>query len=182
MTFWSRCTRSGFAEIGDLHRLAGAKLTARLHADRAVAGGGISADFGLRAALDHDVGGFQDFAALDIARQHRGLDGLDGGAGEAQLGRRRAVFVGDLEGDVEAAVARIVAHGSRLHAAGVGGIEPDIAGIAIEGQAEIGGIAKAVAALQRARDLLLRCPCPRCVRASRVTEISFRSLVSTPIT
>ena len=59
------------------------------------------------------------------------------------------------EGDVEAAVARLVAHDGGLHAAGVGGVEPDIAGIAVEGQAEIGGFAEAVLALQRARDLLL---------------------------
>ena len=53
--------------------------------------------------------------------------------------------------------------------------------IAIEGQAEIGGIAKAVAALQRARDLRFDVLALE-VRASRVTEISLRSRVSTPIT
>ena len=93
-----------------------------------------------------------------------------------------AVLVGDLEGDVEAAVARVVAHDGGCMAPVIAGVQPDIAGIAVEGQAEIGGVAEPVAALQRAGDLLLRCPCPRCVRASRVTEISFRSRVSTPIT
>ena len=75
----------GFYQIGNLHRLAGAKLTAGLHADRAVARGCVSAYFGLRASLHQHVGRFHDFAALDIARQHRGLDGLYRRAGEAQL-------------------------------------------------------------------------------------------------
>ena len=75
----------------------------------------------------------------------------------------------------------VVAHDDGLHAAGVGGIEPDIAGVAVEGQREIGGVAKAVLALQRARDLRSM-SLPSSVRASRVTEISFRSRVSTPIT
>ena len=79
----------GLDEIGGADRLAGAELAAGLHADRAVARGGVVADFRFRAALDHHVGGFQDLVALDIARQHRGFDGLDRRAGETQLGRRR---------------------------------------------------------------------------------------------
>jgi hypothetical protein len=43
----------------------------------------------------------------------------------------------------------------RLNRARVGGIETDIPGIAIEGEAEIGGVAEPVPALQRAGDLLL---------------------------
>ena len=48
----------------------------------------------LRTPLDDHVGGFQDFVAFDVARQHRGFHGLDRGAGEAQLGRRGIVVIG----------------------------------------------------------------------------------------
>ena len=45
-----------------------------------------------------------------------------------------AVLVGDFEGDVEAAVAVVVAHDGRLHGAGEAGVQPDVAGVAVEGQ------------------------------------------------
>ena len=107
----------GLGEIGGLQRLAGAQLLARLHADRAVAGGEVVADLGLGAALDHHVGRFDHFVALDAARQHGGFHGLDRGAGEAQFGRRpRTLLVGDFEGDVETVVAGIEPGRDRLHA------------------------------------------------------------------
>ena len=87
-----------------------------------------------RRSIDH-VGGFQDLVALDVARQHGGFHGLDRGAGEAQLGRRGIAVVGDLEGDVEAAVARVVAGRDRLQRAGVGGVELQVLHVAVEGQA-----------------------------------------------
>ena len=136
-------------------RLAGAELAAGLHADRAVAGGGVGADFGLGAALDHDVGGFQHLVALDTARQHRGLDGLDRGAGEAQLGRADAAVIGDLEGDVEAAVAVVVAHDVGCMAPVKAASSLISPGSRSKVSAEIGGVAEAVLALQRAGDLRL---------------------------
>ena len=106
-----------------------------------------------RAALGDDVGGFQDLVALDIARQHGGFHGLDRGAGEAQSGRRGVGLVADFEADVEAAAARLVARRDRLQRAGVGGVELHVLHVAVEGQAEVGGVAETAAVLQRARDL-----------------------------
>ena len=142
---------------------------------------GVAADLGLRTPLGDHVGGFQDFVAFDVARQHRGFHGLDRGAGEAQFGRRRAGVVADLEADIEAAAARIEPGRDRLHGAGVRRIELDILHVAIEGQGEVGGVAEAVAVFQRAGDLKLDVLASS-VRDSRVTEISLMSLVSTPIT
>ena len=53
--------------------------------------------------------------------------------------------------------------------------------VAIEGQAEIGGIAEAVAMFQRTGDLELDLLGLE-ARDSRVTETALMSLVSTPIT
>ena len=127
-----------------LQRLSGAKLAARLHADGAIPRQPVRADFGFRAALHHHVGGFQHLVALQRARQHGGFHRLDRGAGEAQLDRGKPGFVGDLEGDVEAAAARVVAHRDRIERAAVGGIEADVAGRAVEGEADISRLAKAV--------------------------------------
>ena len=80
-----------------------------------------------------DVGGFQDIDAVDVARQHGDFHRLDRGAGEAQLGRRRIVVVVDLEGDVEAAAAGVVAGCDRLQRAGVGGIQRMSPHVAVEG-------------------------------------------------
>jgi hypothetical protein len=115
----------------------------------------VAADVCFRAALDHHVGGFQDIAALDVARQYRGLHGLDRGAGEAQPRRRDAAVVGDLESHVEAAAARLIVGRDRLHRAAAGGFELDVLQVAVEGQSEIGGVAQAAAVLQRVGDVLL---------------------------
>ena len=97
-------------EIGDPERLAGAKLLAHLHADRADRAPAASVPTSaLRAPLGHHVGGFQDFVAFDVARQHGGFDGFDRGAGKAQVGRRGAGLVADFEADIEAAAARVEA-------------------------------------------------------------------------
>jgi hypothetical protein len=76
-------------------------------------------------------------------------------SGEAQPRRRGAAVVGDLEGHIEAAAARLKAGRDRLHRAGVGGVELDVLQVAIEGQSEIGGVAQAAAVLQRVCDILL---------------------------
>ncbi|KIU01117.1 hypothetical protein QU39_00330, partial [Staphylococcus aureus] len=128
---------------------------ARLYADHLVAAHGVLAGFGLGAALDDHVGGAHRLAAIDAARHHHRVGGLDRGAGKPQAGRRGWGAVGDLEQHVEAAVAGIVAGGDRLHLAGVGGIELQRAQVAVEGDGEVGGVAEPVAPLQRASDLLL---------------------------
>ncbi len=82
--------------------------------------------------------------------------------------------VGDLEGDVETAVAGVVPRRrSALHAAGDARRRacrsPEVA---LEGQTEVGGVAEAVAALQRAGDLQFDVLAERCGRDERVTETS----------
>ncbi len=66
-----------------------------------------------------------------------------------------AVPLSLVKGDVEAGVARLVAHRDRLHIAAVGGFHADVAGIAVEVDGEILGLAKTVLALQRVGDQLL---------------------------
>ncbi len=91
--------------------------------------------------------------AIDVARQNGHVHGLDRGAAEAQPGRCGVGVVGDLEGDVEPAVALIEPYGARLKRAGVGGVQPHIGYAAVEGHRDVGGIAEPVAAFQR------RCDC-----------------------
>ena len=106
----------------------------------------------LRPALLRDVGGFQHLGAFNVARQDGDLDGLDRGAGEAQLGRHGIVVVVDLEGDIETAAARVIAGRDRLQRAGVGGIEPHVCDATVEGDADVRGLAEAEAALERGGD------------------------------
>ncbi len=66
-----------------------------------------------------------------------------------------ACVVTDFEADIEAATARLIPGRYRLQSAGVRCFELHIAHAAIEGQGNVGGIAEAVAMLQRAGDLKL---------------------------
>ena len=70
----------------------------------------------------------------------------------------------------------------RLHRAGVGGVQLHVLHVAIEGQAEIGGVAEPVAVLQRLRDLKFDVLGVQTCAPRRVTEIALMSRVSTPIT
>ena len=142
----------GPGEIGGLQRLADAQLLAGLHADRAIAGGEVVADLGLGAAFDHHVGRFDHFIALDAARQDGGFDGLDRGAGETQFCRGGHGFIGNFESDVVTIAAGVEPRRDRLHVAGVGGFQPQVLHVAVEGQSEVGGVAEAVPVLQRAGD------------------------------
>ena len=106
--------------------------------------------FGRRSVVTSED--FENLVAFDVAGQHRGFHGFDRDAGEAQFGRRAAV-VGNLEADVETTAARFISRRNRLQRAGVRGVELDILNIPIECQAEIGGLAEAVAVLERTGDL-----------------------------
>ena len=87
----------------------------------------------------------------------------------------RSVLVGDLEGDVEAAAARVEAARDRLQVAGVGGFELHVRTSRSKVTARLAASPRPLRALAARARSRSRCPCSSSVRASRVTEISLMS-------
>ena len=141
-------------EIGGPQRLAGANRPAHLHADRAVARGRrrrrrrlsarrsatTSEDFSTSLRSTSRVSTAASTVSIAVPVKRSLVGGVPASLPISKLTSKRPLRGSNAGRD-------------RLHRAGVGGVQLHVLHVAIEGQAEVGGVAEAVAVLQRAGDL-----------------------------
>ncbi len=133
-------------------RLARLHLRAGGEADRLVGvSHDVAADLAARAALDDQVGGLDDLAALDRARQRDDLNGRGRAAGEPQRAARGGAGR-HVEGDVEASAAAVVIEIADARVAFGGGFHLDGAQLAVEIHHDVFHRAERVLRRQRLRD------------------------------